>query len=211
MLCCSGVLLERVARFRNRAFSVQGIAFFSPRGRRPLDVDILCQCPEGSRGALTAERSPLASSLQPGVRNVPRTMHVWVQDTGSRHLLSWHALGFLGAVVPVWKEKRWTERKASWLPGPPEDREVKIAVSEHEVPLRERGGPQGQLPNCARDWRGILSHGQPLQVRAASSRFFKGGAEQGSPRDLGLFPGLRTSWAPPKSEGAGRGWKVAGR
>lgn len=104
---------ERVAPFRNRAFSVQGIAFFSPRGRRPLDVDILCQCPEGSRGALTAERSPLASTLQPGVQNVPRTMHVWVQDTGSRHLLSWHALGFLGVVVPVWKEKRWTGRKAT--------------------------------------------------------------------------------------------------
>lgn len=41
-------------------------------GRRPLYVDSKCQCPGGSGGALTAERSPLASALQPGLQNVPR-------------------------------------------------------------------------------------------------------------------------------------------
>lgn len=62
-----GVLLQRVLETR---FALQ--CSVSLRGRRPLSVNLHRQCTEGSRGPLRAERSPRASSLQPGLQNVPR-------------------------------------------------------------------------------------------------------------------------------------------
>lgn len=68
MLCSvqDRVLLERVLE---TWFALQ-CSVLSLWGRRPLSVDLHHQCAEGSRGPLTAERSPLASSLQPGLWNV---------------------------------------------------------------------------------------------------------------------------------------------
>lgn len=97
MLCCSyGVLLERVASFRNLVcFTEWCVSVPEAEGR---------YSPEGSRGALTAERSPLASSLHSGLQNVPRTIHVLVQDTGSLGLLSCYILWPQSWSFPVWKE-----------------------------------------------------------------------------------------------------------